>query len=57
VGRNERCPCGSGDKFKRCHWDVIQEISRRVRPATLREQFRKWVQCGADVSRLQYPAV
>jgi len=19
VGRNERCPCGSGIKFKRCH--------------------------------------
>lgn len=21
VGRNERCPCGSGKKFKTCHWD------------------------------------
>ena len=21
VGRNEPCPCGSGRKFKRCHWD------------------------------------
>lgn len=21
VGRNERCPCGSGQKFKNCHWD------------------------------------
>ncbi|NHZ86126.1 MAG: hypothetical protein GWP19_09620 [Planctomycetia bacterium] len=20
VGRNEPCPCGSGIKFKRCHW-------------------------------------
>ena len=19
VGRNERCPCGSGKKYKRCH--------------------------------------
>lgn len=19
VGRNQRCPCGSGKKFKRCH--------------------------------------
>ncbi|MCZ6789961.1 MAG: SEC-C metal-binding domain-containing protein [Chloroflexi bacterium] len=19
IGRNERCPCGSGRKFKRCH--------------------------------------
>ncbi len=22
VGRNEPCPCGSGEKFKRCHLDV-----------------------------------
>lgn len=22
VGRNERCPCGSGEKFKRCHYDA-----------------------------------
>ena len=21
VGRNQRCPCGSGKKFKSCHWD------------------------------------
>ena len=20
VGRNEMCPCGSGKKFKKCHW-------------------------------------
>ncbi len=20
VGRNEPCPCGSGKKFKNCHW-------------------------------------
>lgn len=20
VGRNEMCPCGSGKKFKNCHW-------------------------------------
>ena len=19
IGRNERCPCGSGKKYKRCH--------------------------------------
>ena len=19
IGRNERCPCGSGNKYKRCH--------------------------------------
>jgi SEC-C motif-containing protein/uncharacterized protein DUF5677 len=23
VGRNDKCPCGSGKKFKRCHWDQV----------------------------------
>jgi preprotein translocase subunit SecA len=22
VGRNEKCPCGSGKKFKHCHGNV-----------------------------------
>jgi uncharacterized protein len=21
VGRNEKCPCGSGKKFKKCHFE------------------------------------
>ena len=25
VGRNERCPCGSGKKFKNCHWDWYRQ--------------------------------
>jgi hypothetical protein len=25
VGRNERCPCGSGKKFKSCHWDWYRQ--------------------------------
>ena len=24
VGRNETCPCGSGLKFKNCHWDEVR---------------------------------
>ncbi|HLT96242.1 MAG TPA: SEC-C metal-binding domain-containing protein [Acidimicrobiia bacterium] len=24
VGRNEACPCGSGRKFKNCHWDQVR---------------------------------
>jgi hypothetical protein len=27
VGRNDPCPCGSGRKFKSCHYD--REMSRR----------------------------
>lgn len=26
VGRNEPCPCGSGEKFKRCH---LRELGSR----------------------------
>lgn len=25
VGRNDRCPCGSGRKFKNCHWDWYRQ--------------------------------
>ena len=25
VGRNERCPCGSGKKYKKCHGDPARE--------------------------------
>jgi hypothetical protein len=27
VGRNEKCPCGSGRKFKTCHWDWYRDRS------------------------------
>lgn len=28
TGRNEPCPCGSGDKYKDCHWIEDQRESR-----------------------------
>lgn len=30
AGRNELCPCGSKLKYKRCHADRVEEITRRV---------------------------
>ena len=24
VGRNDPCPCGSGKKFKHCHWTGLK---------------------------------
>jgi hypothetical protein len=33
VGRNEPCPCGSGQKYKRCHGGTDQDIS--LTPSTL----------------------
>lgn len=29
-GRNEFCPCGSQEKYKRCHSDAIAEIVSRI---------------------------
>jgi preprotein translocase subunit SecA len=28
VGRNDRCPCGSGKKYKVCHLPVVSTTSR-----------------------------
>ncbi len=25
VGRDERCPCGSGKKYKKCHGDPVRQ--------------------------------
>ncbi len=25
-GRNDPCPCGSGNKYKKCHWSVDQKL-------------------------------
>jgi hypothetical protein len=30
-GRNDPCPCGSGKKYKRCHWDQDQRRTGRER--------------------------
>lgn len=27
VGRNEPCPCGSGKKYKNCHWGKEEQLS------------------------------
>lgn len=29
VGRNDPCPCGSGKKYKHCHWRIDQQIQRQ----------------------------
>lgn len=27
IGRNEKCPCGSGKKYKKCHMHVRQSLN------------------------------
>ena len=29
-GRNDPCPCRSGQKYKRCHANVVEKIVRRI---------------------------
>lgn len=29
VGRNDPCPCGSGKKYKHCHWRIDQQMQRQ----------------------------
>ncbi len=42
VGRNSVCPCGSGQKYKRCHLHLVETIARRLGPVTTRNVFRHW---------------
>ena len=32
VGRNERCPCGSGKRFKECHGAIAALVGAEVTP-------------------------
>jgi len=32
VGRNEPCPCGSGKKFKHCHYPILEQQRQTVAP-------------------------
>ncbi|MCK4305300.1 MAG: SEC-C domain-containing protein [Candidatus Eisenbacteria sp.] len=36
LGRNDRCWCGSGRKYKKCHYDSDQKHFSRLRTATCR---------------------
>jgi hypothetical protein len=36
LGRNATCWCGSGDKYKKCHYDSDREYFSRQRAAALR---------------------
>lgn len=36
VGRNDPCPCGSGKKFKHCHYLTMQKQRQTVAPDTVK---------------------
>jgi hypothetical protein len=37
TGRNDPCPCGSGKKYKKCHWAEVQESTPNVVSASMAE--------------------
>jgi hypothetical protein len=54
IGRNEKCPCGSGRKFKKCHNEKIEQIRRGVAPSILQRVFsEKTAEAGP---RIESPA-
>jgi hypothetical protein len=48
TGRNDKCPCGSGLKFKKCHGDPVlkQKCEKVVMLATVHEITPKRLQAG-----------
>lgn len=40
-GRNELCPCGSQNKYKRCHADTVAEIAAQIGHGTLKRLYDK----------------
>ena len=43
TGRNSSCPCGSTRKYKRCHLETVELMSRRVGVDRLRRAFQRRV--------------
>lgn len=43
VGRNEPCPCFRGRKYKLCHQDMVEVITRRIGVLRTRELFQGWI--------------
>ncbi len=37
VGRNDRCLCGSGKKYKHCHLEKVEYVQRHIRVDYLKE--------------------
>jgi hypothetical protein len=49
IGRNERCPCGSGKKFKKCHLAWAEEERRRLQDLDELLEFRGAIMIEREV--------
>ncbi len=56
LGRNERCPCGSQRKYKRCHADAVAEITSKIGHGTLKRLYDKPKPRHVTGEHLQSPA-
>ena len=51
VGRNKKCPCGSGVKYKRCHLGSVERVIRSIGSDKVRQIFRReMVSQGSQVT-------
>lgn len=50
VGRNMPCPCGSGNKYKRCHETEVKSIRSFMGDDVLRFHFQNWLKLHAAAS-------
>jgi hypothetical protein len=54
IGRNEPCPCGSGNKFKKCHGKPQNVFSPQSNPVIDAEIIKQFQQINAaDIQRTQ----
>ena len=45
LGRNDLCPCGSGKKYKRCHFNDIEPIKRHLNNSCSCRSGKKYKEC------------
>ena len=41
VGRNDPCPCGSGKKFKHCHYREVQKLRQTVEQSAVKRTVKR----------------
>ena len=45
FGRNDLCPCGSGKKYKRCHFNDVEPIKRHLNSSCSCRSGKKYKEC------------
>ena len=45
FGRNDSCPCGSGKKYKRCHFNDVEPIKRHLNSSCSCQSGKKYKEC------------